>query len=199
LKCIQCLTTPLRFSKGAKVSVREFYSPVTPPSRETCRNGSKWLGGGRHVSDLSKASPCEQRSLAPRRRRSRERAEHQPRSLPRRLLEAVLNHRPRGQLFPLSHLWEGGITTVGEFCSVLRGFKTPGQMEMAKEPRSVRLKESSVSSLTRLWLACSQVAFSRAEGEQRCQRKRGRFISGLGWGQRTHTPFHRATLPTAWF
>lgn len=56
-------------------------------------------------------------------------------------MEAMLNHRRRGQLFTLLYLWETGITIVEEFCSVLRGFTIPGQTEMVKEPRSVKLKD----------------------------------------------------------
>lgn len=66
---------------------------------------------------------------------------NQPCSLRRGLTEALLNHRLRGHLFTLLVLWEGGIAIAEEFCSVLRGFTIPEQLEMAKEPRFVKLKD----------------------------------------------------------
>lgn len=65
---------------------------------------------------------------------------NQPCTLPYNLTAGMPNDRLRGQLFTLLHLRERGIT-VEEFCSVLRGFTMPGQTEMVKEPRSVKLKD----------------------------------------------------------
>lgn len=139
MKCIQCLATPLGFSKGNTISDCKFYSPVTQLSCEMCRNHRKQFDkGGMSLTSASPAPGNNTVSYCGRHRQSCEREINPPRTLPCSLTEAMLNHRPAFYLIiPLgkrNYYCE-------EFCSVLRGFTIPGQPEMVKEPRSVKLTE----------------------------------------------------------